>query len=275
MNIDRNTVTVITGAASGIGRATAIRLAQAGSALAISDVNAKGLEETATAARAFGVKVTIHIVDVSDKEGMQAFASDVEREHGHVSILLNNAGVAIYGKSDELSIEDYEWLMGINFWGVVHGTKFFMPLLKQESNAYILNISSIFGIIAPVGQTAYCASKFAVRGFTESLRHELQDTNIRVATIHPGGIKTKIAASAKLGSFAEKQEYADASSKFDEVTPSTPEQAAERILRGILRNEKRILIGYDSRFLALLQRLFPVNYWRVIGPYFEKKLGKK
>ena len=275
MNIDRNTVTVITGAASGIGRATAIRLAQAGSALAISDVNAKGLEETAAAARAFGVKVTTHIVDVSDKEGMQAFASEVEREHGHVSILLNNAGVAIYGKSDELSIEDYEWLMGINFWGVVHGTKLFMPLLKQESQAYILNISSIFGIIAPVGQTAYCASKFAVRGFTESLRHELQDTNIRVATIHPGGIKTKIAASARLGTFADQAEYADSSIKFDDVTPTTPEQAAERILRGIQRNEKRILIGYDSRLLAFLQRLFPVSYWRVIGPYFEKKLGKK
>ncbi len=275
MNIDRNTVTVITGAASGIGRATAIRLAQAGSALAISDVNAKGLEETAAAARAFGVKVTTHIVDVSDKEGMQAFAADVERVHGHVSILLNNAGVAIFGKSDELSIEDYEWLMGINFWGVVHGTKFFMPLLKQESSAYILNISSIFGIIAPVGQTAYCASKFAVRGFTESLRHELQDTNIRVATIHPGGIKTNIAASAKLGSFADKSEFTDVNSRFDEVTPTTPEQAAERIVRGILRNEKRILIGYDSRFLAFLQRLFPVNYWRVIGSYFEKKLGKK
>ena len=275
MNIDRNTVTVITGAGSGIGRATAIRLARAGSALAISDVNAQGLEETAAAARAFGVKVTTHLVDVSDKEGMQSFASEVKREHGHVSILLNNAGVAIYGKSEELSIEDYEWLMSINFWGVVYGTKLFMPLLKQESQAYILNISSIFGIIAPVGQTAYCASKFAVRGFTESLRHELQDTNIRVATIHPGGIKTKIAASAKLGAFANKDEFADASIKFDDVTPTTPEQAAERILRGIQRNEKRILIGYDSRLLALLQRLFPVSYWHIIGPWFDKKLGKK
>ena len=274
MNIDRNTVTVITGAGSGIGCATAIRLAQAGSALAISDVNAQGLEETAAAARAFGVKVTTHIVDVSDKEGMQAFAAEVEREHGRVSILLNNAGVAIYGKAEELSIEDYEWLMSINFWGVVYGTKLFMPLLKQQSQAYILNISSIFGIIAPVGQTAYCASKFAVRGFTESLRHELQDTNIHVATIHPGGIKTKIAASARLGTFADKAEYAEASSKFDDVTPTTPEQAAERIVRGILRNEKRILIGYDSRLLALIQRILPVSYWRIIGPWFEKKLGK-
>jgi NAD(P)-dependent dehydrogenase (short-subunit alcohol dehydrogenase family) len=274
MNIDQNTVAVITGAASGIGRATAIRLAQAGSALAISDVNVKGLEETAAAARAFGVKVTTHIVDVSDKEGMQAFAADVEREHGHVSILLNNAGVAIFGTSEELSIEDYEWLMSINFWGVVYGTKYFMPLLKQQSQAYILNISSIFGIIAPIGQTAYCASKFAVRGFTEALRHELQNTNIRVATIHPGGIKTNIAASAKLGTYANHAEHADANSKFDEVTPTTPEQAAERIVRGILRNDKRILIGYDSRLLALLQKFFPVNYWRIIGPYFEKKLGK-
>lgn len=273
MNIDRNTVSIITGAGSGIGRATAIRLAKAGSALAISDVNAKGLDETTKAAEAFGVKVTPFVLDVSDKEAMQAFASEVERQHGRASILLNNAGVALLGTAQELSIEDYEWLMGINFWGVVYGTKYFLPLLMQQPEAYILTISSIFGIIAPTGQSAYVASKFAVRGFTESLRHELQGTNVRVATIHPGGIKTNIAASAKMGAGANPNDHTDVGSKFEQVARTTPEKAAEVIVRGILNNRKRIMIGGDARALALLQRMLPVNYWRVIGPWFEKQLG--
>ncbi|MBL8207588.1 MAG: SDR family oxidoreductase [Blastocatellia bacterium] len=273
MNIDRNTVSVITGAGSGIGRATALRLAKAGSALAISDVNAKGLDETAQAAAAFGVKVTPFVVDVADKEAMQSFAAEVAREHGRVSVLLNNAGVALLGKAEELSIEDYEWLIGINFWGVVYGTKLFLPLLKQAPEAYILNISSIFGIIAPTGQSAYVASKFAVRGFTESLRHELQGTQIRVATIHPGGIKTNIAASAKLGTDANRTEHTDVAERFAQVARTSPERAAEVIVQGILNNKKRILIGADARALALLQRIMPVNYWRVIGPWFDKQLG--
>ncbi len=275
MNIDRNTVAVITGAASGIGRATAIRLAKSGASLAITDINATGLEETAEAARAFGVKVTTHVVDVSDKEGMQSFAADVEREHGRVAILLNNAGVAIYGTGEELSLDDYEWLMGINFWGVVYGTKMFLPLLKKQPEAYILNVSSIFGIIAPIGQSAYCAAKFGVRGFTESLRHELEDTNVRIASIHPGGIKTNIAASAKVGTFANAAAHKDAPAQFENVARTTPEQAAERILRGIMRNEKRIMIGVDSRALAFLQKIFPVNYWRVLKPWYKKNFPEE
>lgn len=273
MNIDRNTVSVITGAASGIGRATALRLAQAGSALAISDVNAQGLAETAKAAAALGVKVTQHLLDVADKEAMQSFAAEVQQQHGRASILFNNAGVAILGTAEELSIEDYEWLLGINLLGVIYGTKCFLPLLKQQPEAYVLNVSSIFGIIAPTGQSAYCAAKFGVRGFTESLRHELKDTNVRVATIHPGGIKTNIAAKAKLGAGANPADHVDTATRFDNVARTTPEQAAERIVRGILRNEKRILIGVDARALAFLQRLLPVNYWRVIGPWFEKQFG--
>ncbi len=273
MNIDHNTVSVITGAGSGIGRATALRLAKAGSALALSDVNADGLHETAQAAAAFGVKVTPFVLDVSDKEAMQAFASAVEQQHGRVSILLNNAGVAMFGTTEELAIEDYEWLMGINFWGVVYGTKYFLPLLRQQPEAYILNISSIFGIIAPTGQSAYCASKFAVRGFTESLRHELQGTNVRVATIHPGGIKTNIAASAKIGTGANPTDHLGAADRFATVARVTPDRAAEAIVRGILNNKKRIMIGADARALALLQKFLPVSYWRVIGPWFEQQLG--
>ncbi|HEX4950414.1 MAG TPA: SDR family NAD(P)-dependent oxidoreductase [Blastocatellia bacterium] len=273
MNIDRNTVSVITGAASGIGRATALRLAQQGSALAISDVNAKGLQETTEAASAFGVKVTPFVMDVADKEAMRAFADEVARQHGRASILLNNAGVALWGTADELSLEDYEWLMGINFWGVVYGTKMFLPLLKQQPEAYILNVSSIFGIIAPVGHSAYVASKFAVRGFTESLRHELHGTNVRVATIHPGGIKTNIAVNAKVGAGATADGHKDGAAKFDKVAATTPEKAAETIVQGILKNKRRIMIGADARALALLQRCVPVNYWRVLGPWFEKQLG--
>ncbi len=273
MNIDRNTVSVITGAGSGIGRATALRLAKAGSALAISDVNAKGLDETAKMAAAFGVKVTPFVLDVADKEAMQAFAAEVANQHGRVSILLNNAGVALFGTAEELSLEDYEWLMGINFWGVVYGTKYFLPLLKQQPEAYLLNISSIFGIIAPTGQSAYCASKFAVRGFTESLRHELQGTNVRVATIHPGGIKTNIAASAKVGAGANPADHTDTPSKFETLARVTPDKAAEVIVQGILKNKKRILIGADARALAVVQKFLPVSYWRVMGPWFEKQFG--
>jgi short-subunit dehydrogenase len=149
----------------------------------------------------------------------------------------------------------------------------FLPLLKQQPEAYILNVSSIFGIIAPIGQSAYVASKFAVRGFTESLRHELQGTSVRVATIHPGGIKTNIAARARVGAGANPEEHKDGPSRFAQVARTTPEKAAEVIVQGILNNRKRIMIGADARLLALLQRALPVSYWRVLGPWFEKQLG--
>jgi short-subunit dehydrogenase len=275
MNIDRNTVAVITGAASGIGRALAVHLAQAGASLAIADVNEAALRETAQMAAQHGVKVSTHIVDVSDNERLAQFAQEVVAEHGKATILINNAGVGLLGTIEQLSIDDIEWLMGINFRGVMYGVKHFLPILKQQPEAYILNVSSIFGIVAPPGQGAYCASKFAVRGFTEALRHELEGTNIHVATIHPGGIKTNIARNSKAGAGADTSNLKEAAQDFDKLARTTPEAAAECIVRGIRRNQERILIGADAKGIELLQRLMPVKYWRVMGAWLEKQIGKK
>ncbi|HEY0659113.1 MAG TPA: SDR family oxidoreductase, partial [Pyrinomonadaceae bacterium] len=179
MTLSNNSVAVITGAASGIGRALAVRLAREKiGAIAVSDVNEKELGETAKIIESLGVSVSTHIADVSKLEQVRRFAAEVIEKHSRVTHLINNAGVALCGSFEEISLEDFEWLMSINFWGVVYGTKVFLPILKQQEKAHIVNISSVFGLVAPPGQSAYCASKFAVRGFTESLRHELENTNI-------------------------------------------------------------------------------------------------
>src|SRR5689334_15074402 len=189
MKIDSHTVAVVTGAASGIGRALAVRLAEEGAQLAICDVNEAALQETAQqAAKAGhpGAKISTHVVDVADRERMAAFVDEVVAEHGRAHLVINNAGVALAGTAEELAVEDIEWLMSINFWGVVYGTKMFLPVLRQQPRAHLVNVSSIFGIIAPPGHSAYVASKFAVRGFTEALRHELKGSNITISCVHPG-----------------------------------------------------------------------------------------
>ncbi|MBX3280588.1 MAG: SDR family NAD(P)-dependent oxidoreductase [Acidobacteria bacterium] len=275
MNIDRNTVSVVTGAGSGIGRALALRLAREGSSLALADVNADGLEQAAQMAETHGAEVSRHIVDVSDSERVAQFAQEVIARHGRASILVNNAGVGLYGVIEQLSINDIDWLMGVNFRGVVHGVKHFLPILRQQPEAYVLNVSSVFGFVAPPGQGAYCASKFAVRGFTEALRHELHGTNVHVAAIHPGGVKTAIARNARVGAGAEASYAVEAAVDFDKLARTTPEAAAERIIKGIRRNRERILIGPDAKGIEILQRLMPVKYWRVMGAWLEKQTGKK
>ncbi len=269
MKIDHNTVAVITGAASGIGRALAVRLAQEGAQLAICDVNDAALKDTARIAAQPGVKITTHVVDVSDRERMASFVDEVVGEHGRAHLVINNAGVALGGTVEELAIEDIEWLMSINFWGVVYGTKMFLPILRQQPRAHLVNISSIFGIIAPPGHSAYAASKFAVRGFTESLRHELAGGNISVSCVHPGGIRTNIARNAKAGAGANRSIVEKEGEFFDKVARTLPEQAAERIVRGVLRDEEKILIGQDARMIDKVQRLMPVGYWKLLGKLLE------
>lgn len=265
MTLSKNSVAVITGAASGIGRALAIRLAQENIAgVAISDVNAEGLNETAEAIEKLGVKVSKHIVNVADKAEMQKFAEDVLAAHGRVTHLVNNAGVGLLGTFEQISLEDFEWLMSINFWGVVYGTRFFLPVLKQQEKAHIINISSVFGLVAPPEQTAYASSKFAVRGFTEALRHELEDTNVRVSSVHPGGIKTNIARNSRLGAQTPEGYKAQGVKFFDKVAQTTPEQAAETILRGIRAENPRILIGKDAVAINYVSRLFPKRYLKVV-----------
>jgi len=272
MSVNKDSVAVVTGAASGIGRALAVQFAKEGvAAIAISDVNEAGLAETAKLTEPFGVPVSTHIVDVSDLERMQKFAEEVIAKHGRVTHLVNNAGVGLLGTFEHVSIDDIRWLMGINFWGVVYGCKVFLPTLLQQEEAHIVNVSSVFGFIAPEEQTAYCASKFAVRGFTESLRHEYADTNLHVSSVHPGGVLTNIARNSRLGEKTPQEWKQQGASFFDRVAKSTPESAAETIVAGIKNKDPRILVGRDARAISMFSRLFPKRYLRVI----ERLAGHK
>ena len=272
MTLSTNSVAVVTGAASGIGRSLAIRLAQDRIAgIAVADVNADGLSETASAISALGVKVSTHVFDVSDRAAVEKFAADSVREHGRVTHLINNAGVGVIGTFEHLTIEDFEWLIGINFWGVVYCTKAFLPTLLEQQTAHIVNVSSVFGLIAPAEQTAYTSSKFAVRGFTESLRHELADTGIAVSCVHPGGIKTNIVRNSKIGAGTPDEWKQQGVKFFDKVAKTSPEDAAEVIVRGIRNRNPRILIGKDALGISILSRIFAKNYLAVI----ERLAGHK
>ncbi len=265
MNFVESGVAVVTGAGSGIGRALTQQLAAAGSALAIADIDEKSLTETAASLKDKRAAVSTHVLDVSKEEGVRSFAEDVAARHGRVTLLINNAGVALIGNFEEISLDDLRWVMGINFWGTVYGVTHFLPVLKQQPRAHIVNLSSVFGIIAPVGQSAYSASKFAVRGFTEALRHELEGTSVSVSCVHPGGIHTPIAKHARLGAHASPSKHQEAIAYFEKVTPTTPEAAAERILKGVERREPRILIGKDARQVDIVQRLRPATYWKIMA----------
>ncbi len=266
MTIRKDSVAVITGAGSGIGRALAARFAREGVAgLAIADLNTDGLAETAGMISG-SAKVTQHPIDVANRDAMAAFADDVIREHGRVTHVINNAGVALGGNLDEVSLDEIEWLMGVNFWGVVHGTKFFLPHLQKETSAHIVNISSLFGMIAPPGQAAYCASKFAVRGFTEALRHEMEGTNIAVSAVHPGGVKTNIVNNARTGSGVKMtQEEIEKRRRFENklLSRTSPDEAAEIIFRGIMARKPQIIVGSDAAILSRIARIFPRSYLAV------------
>ena len=266
-------VAVITGAGSGIGRALAGRLARDKMALALADMDAAGLEETLRTLGSPSATVSTHTVDVSDAKQVEQFAADVVQRHGRATLLINNAGVAIYGTVEELTLSEIEWLIRINFWGVVHGVKIFLPILKREPHAHIVNVSSIYGIISPAGQSAYCASKFAVRGFTEVLMHELAGTSIGVSCVHPGGVRTAIARRARIAAAVKDPAQRQlAIAAFDRVAQLSPEAAAERIVEGVKRGEPRILVGSDAVQIDRMQRLMPVRYWRIMKKRYEKVL---
>lgn len=262
----KNKVAAITGAGSGIGRALAWALAERGCHLALSDVNAEGLEKTRLALQLHGVRVSTAVVDVANREQMQAWADRVAEEHGKVNLIFNNAGVAHAGTVEGSSYEEYVWITDINWWGVIHGTKAFLPHIKASGEGHIVNISSIFGLFAQPGMSAYNATKFAVRGFTESLRQELdlERCGVSASCVHPGGIKTEIAARARMNQSLASitgQDTDDARRRFnDKLLRTTPEKAAEVILRGVRRNHRRILIGSDARGVDLMLRLLPVLY---------------
>lgn len=256
-------VAAITGAGSGIGRATALALADAGCALALSDVDEAGLAETVRLAEgrlAAGRKVTQHTVDVADKARMAEWADAAAAEHDGINIVINNAGVALSQTVEEMSLEDVEWLFGINWWGVVYGTRFFLPHLRKAGEGHIVNLSSLFGLIGVPTQSAYCAAKFAVRGFTETLRIELADSPIGVTCVHPGGIATEIARRARFSQGIGGKGRDEAVATFDKIARTSPEKAAADIVAGIRKGKGRVVIGADAKFLQLLPRLMPMRY---------------
>ena len=262
-------VAVVTGAGSGMGRCLAQELAAGGASLALADVNEKGLRETVSLLSGCKGKVTQHLVNVADEQQVKRLAEEVAAQHGRATILFNNAGVAVLGHFEELSLKDFHWLMDINFWGVVYGVTYFLPLLKKETRAHIVNTSSLLGFFGAAGQSAYCASKFAVRGFTESLHHELVGTNVGVTCVHPGFVRTAIAKNAKPGDRAGASLHQDSIARFNRVARTDPEVAAKRILRGVERGKARILIGADAYFVDIWQRLKPESYWNLIATQFE------
>lgn len=261
-----NKVAAITGAGSGMGRALAVQLAKLDCAVAISDVVDENLLETESLIKEYDVKVTRHLVDVSDRSVMEQYASEVNATHGKVNLIFNNAGVSVTDSAEHMNYEDFEWLMNINFWGVVHGTRAFLPYLKEASEAHIINTSSIFGILSFPTQSAYNASKFAVRGYTESLRQELADTHIGVSCVHPGGVKTNIIKTSRYtpsdNESPTKEEFEE---NFEQMAALTSDEAALIILRGVEKNKARILVGKDAKLLTWISRLAPVNYPRLLA----------
>jgi NAD(P)-dependent dehydrogenase (short-subunit alcohol dehydrogenase family) len=255
---------VISGAASGMGRALALRLAAHGCPVALTDVDQDGLEETASLV---SVPTLARPVDVSDRGAQLAFAAEVaDWAPAPIGAVFNNAGVALAANVADSSSEDEEWLRRINFEGVVHGTHAYLPILLEQRSGTIVNTSSVFGLAGIPGQSAYCASKFAVRGFTESLRHELVGSGVRAITVHPGGVKTNIARNGRLhsdpkGLGRSKDEIAD---EFDAIVRTTPERAAEIIHRGVDAGRARILIGADAHVFDILTRVTPTHYFRVL-----------
>jgi short-subunit dehydrogenase len=274
MTTIRGSAAAVTGAASGIGRALALELAARGCDLALADRDEAGLQATAAEiGRTSSQTITVHHVDVSEPQQIVEFAQAAIAAHPGLNIVVNNAGVALLGQFNEIDQAQMDWLMNINFWGVVHSTRAFLPHLARQREAHIVNLSSIFGIVAPPGQTAYAAAKFAVRGFSESLRHELQvaASPVRLSVVHPGGVSTNIVRNSRAGTgVTDNARRAQTIERFDAVAKTTPAAAALRIITGIEKNRPRILIGNDARFMDLLQRFRPGTYWAVLARRIEK-----
>ena len=262
MKIQAGQVAVVTGAASGIGRALAQALARRGVKLAIADWNEAGLEETAASLQ---VPVLKRQLDVSDRAAFEAFAQDVLAEYGQVDGLFNNAGVALLQPVQAMAYDDLTWLMNINFWGVIHGTHAFLPAMLQRDSGAIVNISSLYGLMAWPANSAYSAAKFAVRGYTEAMRHDLHKTGVRAVSVHPGGIQTSIVRNARftsddLGRGDRKKLERD----FDKIAITSADGAARIILGGLESGRDRIIVGKDAQVLSFLTRLFPERYFNVV-----------
>ncbi|MBH0007621.1 SDR family NAD(P)-dependent oxidoreductase [Psychrobacter sp. SWN149] len=283
----RNHVAAITGAGSGMGRELAIHLAKMGCHVALSDINPEQLAATKQLLASYDVNVTMTVLDVSDNKAVQAWADNVMAEHSKVNFVFNNAGVALYSTVEGSSISELEWVMNINFWGVVYGTKAFLPLIKNSvkqsqfsEHGHIINISSLFGLTAQASQSAYNSSKFAVRGFTESLRQELniQNCGVSATCIHPGGIKTNIANSARGNDSIHDIGMSTgpkAIRSFNKFLKFDASQAAWIILHAAATNQQRCLIGNDAKMIDAIQRVFPSHYSQILNDFHQLSLKLK
>ena len=265
-------VAAITGAGSGIGRELALELARRGCHLALCcDRNMEGLHQTADSARSLGVEVTLQRLNVADRDAVYAWADQVVKDHGKVNLIFNNAGVELASSIYDMEYEDFEWLMNINFWGVVYGTKAFLPYLKAAGEGHVVNVSSVFGLFSVPGQGAYNSSKFALSGFTGCLRQELDIMNCGVSatSVHPGGIKTKIAKSGRANSnirtlgYNEKDYY----EKIEKAFITRADKAARGIIRAVEKNKRRALIGADAYVYDMLVRLLPASCQPLVTRY--------
>lgn len=266
-------VVAITGAGSGIGRALAVHCAGLGATVAISDVNEAALAETALMVKAKGGKAHTARVDTGKRDQIYAWADQVKREVGPASVIVNNAGVSLSQTVAEMTDADFEWLMNINFWGVTHGTRAFLPQLMSQPEGHVVNISSVFGIIGVPTQSAYNAAKFAVRGFTESLRQELTKTNVKTTCVHPGGIKTNIVRNGRQYQdiSGQRTDVATMAKEFEKAARTTPEEAARQIANAILKEKPRLLIGPDATLIDRMQRLMPESYDHVLAKLLSLK----
>lgn len=252
-------VVVVTGAGSGIGRETALAFAKKGCPLALCDIDVATMDETAKLVIDGGGQATTHRVDVADSAQVAAFADEVVRAHGAVHVLINNAGVTIMSSFEEHSLEDIDWIFGVNLWGVVYCCKAFLPHLVRAGEGHIVNLSSVFGIIAPPLQTTYCATKFAVRGFSESLRAELAEKNIGVTSVHPGTIQTNIVRDARIQSSAGGEDMRSRTMRTFDRWGTSPTVVANRIVRAVEHNSPRVLVTGEARLADALKRLMPAT----------------
>ncbi|HEU5265439.1 MAG TPA: SDR family NAD(P)-dependent oxidoreductase [Jatrophihabitans sp.] len=258
-------VAVITGAGSGIGRALALELARRGARLAVSDIDTVGLAATGRQVRIIGAEVHETRLDVTDRAAVLRYADEVAGHFGAVHLVINNAGIAFTGDVEELSFEQLERVMDVDFWGVVNGTKAFLPHLIASGDGHVVNISSVFGLLSVPGQGAYNAAKFAVRGFTEALRQEMLVNGhpVRVTCVHPGGVKTAIARNA--GSVASRDHATDAEHFDTKLARMSPDAAATSIVRAVARNRPRAVVGLDAKLLDLLVRVTGSGYQRIVA----------
>lgn len=262
-------VCIITGAASGIGRALAVALSQRGCSLALCDVDEEGLERTRDEAKCDAV--LLRKVDVGDREAVHGFVDETIAHFGQADAIFNNAGVTVQQTLADTSYEDFEWLMRINFWGVLYGTKALLPHLISRGRGAIVNISSVFGLIGFPTQSAYNASKFAVRGVTESLRHELHGTDILVCSVHPGGVRTNIVKAGRFHVDIDGGESHEASTrKFARAARLSPPEAAQIIINGVERKDPRILVGTDAEWIDRVQRMAPVRYGSLLNKVIDR-----